>query len=232
MTIREKGINDVLRQYTETRGTFTAVYTGVHLYNKHYFINQYENNQSLLFANIYDVNMNISVCDYMFLNFNKTWANLNLQLGDVVQFKAYGELYRIGQHYNPLNTTRCTVNYYRLKYPAQAEKIGKVQIHHPLQDIPVYDLRDGVTYKSFEEYTEFTPYCRNNDSKELLICSLIDGTNASKIWINSRGNVNCSNCKPYVIFETDFDKLDIMQQFAIESVHILDRGVDFDVNNN
>lgn len=97
MSIREAGINDTIRQYGDERGTFTGVFTGVHLHSYHYFINSYENNQSILFANLYDVNMNISVAPYMFLNWNRTWAKLNLKFGDVVQFRAFGELYRMGQ---------------------------------------------------------------------------------------------------------------------------------------
>ena len=97
MSIREKGINDYLVKWIENRGRFLAVYAGVHLYNQHYFINQYSNNQSLLFANIYNVTDNIAVCPYMFLNNNRTFAKLDLEFGDIIEFDAYGELYRFGQ---------------------------------------------------------------------------------------------------------------------------------------
>lgn len=220
MSIREKGINDILRRYTDkNRGTFTAVYTGVHMRNYHYFINTYENNQSLLFANIYDVNMNISVCPYLFMNYNKSWAKLDLQIGDVVQFKAYGELYRLGQRYHPLNTTRVTVNYYRLKYPKEVEKIGHLDISSPMRDLPVYDLQTGQHYKSFKEYSCNTPFIKNPVDRELLFLSLIDGVYPEKIWLNRKGKVNSSNYKPYVIFQDIFDTLSPEQQKELESFH-------------
>lgn len=225
MSIREKGINDILRQYTEDRGTFTAVYAGVHLYNQHYFINQYENNQSLLFSNIYDVNMNINVCDYMFLNWNKTWAKLDLEFGDVIEFDAYGELYRFGQRYHPLSTTRCTVNYHRLKYPIEAEKIGNIQIPHPLYEIPVIDLRENKKYSSFEQYSLYTPFIKNSVDRELLICSLMDGVYADKIWLNRKGKVNCSNCKPYVIYDYVYNTLPLNERFELESFHLIPNDV-------
>lgn len=220
MGIREKGINDILRQYTDKqRGTFTAIYCGVHLYNYHYFINTYENNQSLLFANIYDVNMNISVCDYMFMNWNRTWAKLDLKIGDVVHFRSYAELYRLGQRYHPLSVTRCTCNYFRLKYPIEAEVIGHIEIPDPINEIPVYDLQTGQSYKSFEEYSHNTPFIKNPVDKELLFISLIDGIYPDKIWLNKKGNVNSKNYKPYVIFEDVFDKLSPEQQRELESWH-------------
>lgn len=217
MSIREAGINDVLRQYGDERGTFTAIYTGVHLYNQHYFINQYDNNQSILFANIYDVNMNVNVCDYMFLNWNKTWAKLDLKIGDVVEFKSYSELYRLGQRYHPLSTTRVTCNYFRLKYPTAAKVIGRIEIPDPINDIPVYDLQTGYNYKSFNEYAAATPFIKNPVDKELLFISLIDGIYPDKIWLNRRGKVNSANYKPYVIFEDIFDKLSPEQQRELES---------------
>lgn len=222
MSIREKGLHDILRQYIEERGTFTAVYAGIHLYNQHYFINQYENNQSLLFANIYDVNMNISVAPYMFLNWNKTWAKLDLKFGNVVQFKSYGELYRMGQRYHPLSTTRCTVNYYRLKYPKEVEKIGNMQIPHPLYEKPVFDLRELHTYENFEQYAAATPFIKNPVDRELLICSLIDGIYPTKIWLNRKGKCNTKNCKPYVIFQDVYDKLTPEQQIELENFHLIE----------
>ena len=219
MSIREKGINDILRQYTDDRGTFTAVYTGIHLHNYHYFINTYQNNQSLLFANIYDVNMNISVAPYLFMNYNKSWAKLDLEIGDVVQFKAYGELYRLGQRYHPLNTTRVTVNYYRLKYPIEAEVIGRLDIPSPMYDIPVYDLQTGQHFKSFEEYSNNTPFIKNPVDRELLFISLIDGLYPDKIWLNKKGNVNTKNYKPYVIYRNIYDNLSPEQQMELEGFH-------------
>lgn len=219
MSIREKGINDILRQYTDERGTFSAIYTGVHLYNQHYFINQYENNQSLLFANLYDVNMNISVCDYMFLNWNKTWAKLDLKIGDVVLFSAFGELYRMGQRYHPLSITRCSCNFHRLKYPTQAEKIGRLEIPDPINDLPVYDLQTAQHFKSFEEYSHNTPFIKNPVDKELLFLSLIDGIYPDKIWLNKNGKVNSRNYRPYVIYEHIFDTLSPEQQMELEGFH-------------
>ena len=220
MSIREKGINDILRQYTdEQRGTFTAVFTGVHLHSYHYFINTYENNQSLLFANLYDVNMNISVCPYMFMNWNRTWAKLNLKFGDVVQFRSYSELYRMGQRYHPLSTTRCSCNYFRLKYPTQAEKIGNIEIPSPVYDLPVYDLQTGQHYKSFEEYSHNTPFIKNPVDKELLFISLIDGIYPDKIWLNKNGKCNTKNCRPYVIYQHIFDTLSPEQQMELEGFH-------------
>lgn len=217
MSIREKGINDTIRQYGDERGTFTAVFTGVHLYNQHYFINQYENNQSILFANIYDVNMNISVCPYMFLNWNKTWAKLDLKIGDVVEFKSYSELYRMGQRYHPLSVTRCSCNFQRLKYPTAAKVIGNIEIPSPMYDIPVYDLQTGYNYKSFKEYSRNTPFIKNPVDRELLFISLIDGVYPDKIWLNRKGKVNSKNYKPYVIFHDIFDKLSPEQQRELES---------------
>lgn len=196
-----------------------GVFTGVHLYNQHYFINQYDNNQSILFANLYDVNMNISVCPYMFMNWNRTWAKLDLQIGDVVHFKSYSELYRMGQRYHPLSTTRCSCNYFRLKYPTQAEKIGRLEISHPLQDIPVYDLRTAQNYKNFEEYAEATPFIKNPRDRELLIISLIDGIFPTKIWLNKNGKVNSRNYRPYVIYQHIFDTLSPEQQMELEGFH-------------
>ena len=225
MSIREKGINDYLVKWIENRGRFLAVYAGVHLYNEHYFINQYSNNQSLLFANIYNVTDNIAVCPYMFLNNNRTFAKLDLEFGDVIEFDAYGELYRFGQRYHPLSTTRCTVNYYRLKYPKDVKKVGKAQISHPLKDIPVIDLRENIKYSSFEEYSLHTPFIKNPVDKELLICSLMDGVYADKIWLNKNRKVNCSNCKPYVIYEYVYNTLPLNERFELESFHLIPNDV-------
>lgn len=203
-------------------GLLPGVFTGVHLYNQHYFINTYKNNQSLLFANIYDVNMNISVCPYMFLNYNKSWAKLDLKFGDVVQFKCYGELYRLGQRYHPLSTTRVTCNYYRLKYPTQVEVIGNMQIPHPLYEKPVFDLRELRTYKNFEDYAAATPFIKNPVDKELLFISLIDGMYPDKIWLNRRGKCNTKNCKPYVIYQDIYDKLTPEQQIELENFHLIE----------
>lgn len=200
-------------------GLSPGVFTGVHLYNQHYFINQYDNNQSILFANIYDVNMNISVCPYMFMNWNKTWAKLNLKIGDVVEFKSYSELYRMGQRYHPLSVTRCTCNYYRLKYPVAAEKIGRLEIPHPLQDIPVYDLRTAQNYTNYNEYAEATPFIKNPIDRELLIISLMDGLYPTKIWLNKNKKVNTKNYKPYIIYRAIFDKLLPEEQIELESFH-------------
>lgn len=196
-----------------------GVFTGVHLYNQHYFINQYENNQSILFANVYDVNMNINVCDYMFLNWNKTWAKLDLKFGDVVNFKSYGELYRMSQRYHPLSTTRCSCNYFRLKYPTQAEVIGNMPILHPLYEKPVFDLRELHTYENFEQYAAATPFIKNPVDRELLICSLLDGIYPDKIWLNRRGKCNTKNCKPYVIYQDVYDKLTPEQQLELQTFH-------------
>lgn len=225
MTIREKGIYDYLVKWQKTRGHFLAVYTGIRLYNQHYFINQHGINQSMLFANIYNVTDDIAVAPYMFLNYNRTLASLNLEFGDVIEFDAYGELYRMGQRYHPLSTTRCTCNYYRLKYPKDVKKIGKVEIPRPLDDLPVIDLREGVEYKSFNEYSKYTPFIRNNVDKELLICSLIDGVNASKIWLNKNRKVNCNNCKPYVIYKYVYDTLPLNERFELETFHTIQPDV-------
>lgn len=228
MTIREKGINDTIRQYGDERGTFTAVFTGAHLYNQHYFINQYDNNQSILFANLYDVNMNISVAPYMFMNWNKTWAKLDLKFGDVVNFKSYGELYRLGQRYHPLSATRCTCNYFRLKYPTQAEVIGNIEIPDPINDIAVYDLRTAQHFKSFEEYSHNTPFIKNPVDKELLFISLIDGIYPTKIWLNKNGKVNSKNYRPYAIYEHIFDTLSPEQQMELEGFHRIEDNTPVD----
>lgn len=228
MTIREKGINDTIRQYGDERGTFTAVFTGAHLYNQHYFINQYDNNQSILFANLYDVNMNISVCPYMFMNWNRTWAKLDLQIGDVVHFKSYSELYRMGQRYHPLSTTRCSCNYFRLKYPIEAEVIGNIEIPDPINDLPVYDLQTAQHFKSFEEYSHNTPFIKNPVDKELLFISLIDGIFPTKIWLNKNGKVNSRNYRPYVIYRDIFDKLSPEQQMELEGFHRIEDNTPVD----
>lgn len=219
MSIREAGINDTIRQYGDERGTFTGVFTGVHLHSYHYFINSYENNQSILFANLYDVNMNISVAPYMFMNWNRTWAKLNLKFGDVVEFRAFGELYRMGQRYHPLSTTRCSCNYFRLKYPTQAEKIGNIEIPDPINDIAVYDLRTAQNYTNFNEYAEATPFIKNPVDKELLFISLLDGIYPTKIWLNKNGKVNSRNYRPYVIYQHIFDTLSPEQQMELEGFH-------------
>ena len=201
-----------------------GVFTGVHLYNQHYFINQYDGNQSLLFANIYDVNMNINVCDYMFLNWNKSWAKLDLKFGDVVLFKSYAELYRMGQRYHPLSATRCTCNYFRLKYPKEAQVIGNMQISHPLYEKPVFDLQELRTYDNFEQYAAATPFIKNPVDRELLICSLLDGIYPTKIWLNRRGKCNSANYKPYVIYQDVFNKLTPEQQIELENFHLIEEN--------
>lgn len=225
MSIREKGIYDYLVKWQQVRGHFLAVYADVHLYSQHYFINQHGINQSLLFSNIYNVTDQIAVAPYMFLNYNRTLANLDLEFGDVIEGDFYGELYRMGQRYHPLSTTRCTSNYYRLKYPKNVKKVGRVEIPHPLDDLPVIDLREGVTYSSFNVYSQHTAFIRNSVDKELLICSLIDGVNASKIWLNKNRRVNCSNCKPYVVYKYIYDSLPLNERFEIETFHTIEPDV-------
>lgn len=67
-----------LKAYTEQRGTFICRYTGVQLNYVHpYILNTA--GQSLLFQDVFDVNKNEHVGDYMWLNNNRSWSKLNLR---------------------------------------------------------------------------------------------------------------------------------------------------------
>ena len=42
-----------------------------------------------------------------------------------------------------------------------------------------------------------------------------------KIWLNKNRKVNCSNCKPYVIYEYVYNTLPLNERFELESFHTI-----------
>lgn len=204
MAIREKEIYQVLRKYTEVKGHFRTIYTGVHCYTHPYMCGNFE---SILMQDLFSLDDNEYVARFYWLNWNRSWAKLNMKQGDLVDFAAYGEKYKLGSESHQLNPMRVPRVIYRLKYPSAISIIGNCEIPNPILDFPVMDLSTGIEYSNYCEYCKHSPFTRYPEGKDLGLIQLIDSINWDMIWRNRAGQLNCENYKPKVCFSYVFNSM-------------------------
>ena len=196
-----------LRRYTEDRGTFICRYTGVQLHYVHPYILNTQG-QSLLFQDVFDVNKNKHVGDYMWCNNNRSWAKMNLQPGDIVKFECGATMLRYGREYHTNNYYRPIRNLFRLVYPRKIELLQRDEstiYNGPLYDKKIIDLRLGIEYKNYYDYIS----CNNigfDEYREQLIIQLIDAHEPQLIF-NRHGRINSDLYPPKIMFKDDYENL-------------------------
>ena len=195
---------EVLAKYGAKDGTFRLIYTGIDTHILHPYTNNY-NLTSKLFQEVYSVEDNQYIVDYMFLNNNRTWEKLPLTEGDIVELNARTKKYRMGNEYHRNNNWRVIRDYYRILYPHNAEIIDHIDIKNPVFDLPVVDLRTGDTFSNYDKWFTNSSY-RTNEDKELLLIHLIDNTN-KELVLNRAGRVRCKRVPPVIMYKYVFDKL-------------------------
>ena len=96
MSIREKGIYGNLVKYCDKRGLFEFTWTNIGVCMHPYILNDITKTpNSYLVENVYDVQTNEFIAEYMWLNVNKTLLDLEPQAGDRIQANYYAEKYRL-----------------------------------------------------------------------------------------------------------------------------------------
>lgn len=203
---KNEGVYTDLRAYTEQRGTFICRYTGVQLHYVHPYILNTQG-QSLLFQDVFDVNKNEHIADYVWLNANRSWAKMNLQPGDIVKFECGATLIRYGREYHVCNYYRPIRNLFRLVYPRKIELLQRTtEIYNgPLYDRKVIDLRTGVEYGNFFNYTN-AKNIHFDEWVEKLIIQLIDAHTPQLIF-NKHGRIKSDLYPPDIMFKDDYENL-------------------------
>lgn len=123
------------------------------------------------------------IAPFIWMNHNRTMANLNLERGDVIVLEAYAEKYTYGNEYHPLNVYRGKYKTWRLLYPSKAMKIGKELI----EEAKVLNLSNLKLYDTFNDYAESMKII-NIENYFYDLIHLVDNTLIENIF-NRRGNV-------------------------------------------